>query len=104
MKDPGVNGRKETQILKIGTAADSCEHGNEPLGSIKCREFLYHLTPCYFSKKDCLETINFYPLTATACPPTHQVTVLYPLDTGTNVRGSGLQLNSTEGQTDCWLE
>jgi hypothetical protein len=23
-----------------GQVAGSCEHGNEPLGSIKCREFL----------------------------------------------------------------
>jgi hypothetical protein len=26
--------------LRIGTGGGSCEQGNEPLGSIKCREFL----------------------------------------------------------------
>jgi hypothetical protein len=26
--------------LKIGTRVSCCEHGNEPLGTIKCREFL----------------------------------------------------------------
>jgi hypothetical protein len=26
--------------LRIGTSGGSCEHGNEPSGSIKCGEFL----------------------------------------------------------------
>jgi hypothetical protein len=30
--------------LRIFPVADSCKHCNEPLGSIKCREFLYQLS------------------------------------------------------------
>jgi len=32
--------RTEFIWLRIGTSASCCEYGNEPLGSIKCREFL----------------------------------------------------------------
>jgi hypothetical protein len=32
--------RTEFIWLRIGTSAGCCEYGNEPLGSIKCREFL----------------------------------------------------------------
>jgi hypothetical protein len=31
----------------------SCEHGNEPLGSIKGSEFFDQLSNCQFLKKDC---------------------------------------------------
>jgi hypothetical protein len=30
-----------------------CEHGNEPSGSIKRREFLHWLRSCQLPKKDC---------------------------------------------------
>jgi hypothetical protein len=33
-------------------AADSCECGNEPSGSIKCREFLDYLRTCWLFRKD----------------------------------------------------
>jgi hypothetical protein len=32
--------------------AVSCEHGNEPSGSIKCGEFLDWLSDCWLLKKD----------------------------------------------------
>jgi hypothetical protein len=60
LEDPGIDGRI---ILKwifkrvdegtdwIGLAQDrevagSCEYGDEPLGSVKCREFLESLRTC----------------------------------------------------------
>jgi hypothetical protein len=30
-----------------------CEHGNEPLGSVKCGEFVHKLRNCQLFKKDC---------------------------------------------------
>jgi hypothetical protein len=35
-----------------GLATASCEHGNEPSGSMKGREFLDYLSDCYLLKKD----------------------------------------------------
>jgi hypothetical protein len=34
--------------------ADSCEHSNEPLHSIKGREFLAQLSDCQLFKNDCV--------------------------------------------------
>jgi len=31
----------------------SCEHFNEPLGLVKCREFLEQLRICYILKENC---------------------------------------------------
>jgi hypothetical protein len=33
--------------------AGSCKHGNETLGAIKGREFVYHLSDYQLLKKDC---------------------------------------------------
>jgi hypothetical protein len=34
-----------------GQVADCCEQGNEPLGSMKCGDFLYWLMDCCLPKK-----------------------------------------------------
>jgi hypothetical protein len=38
-----------------GPVAGSCEHDNEPSGSIKGGDFLYKLSDCQFLKKDSAE-------------------------------------------------
>jgi hypothetical protein len=38
--------------LRMGTVEGCCEHGNEPLGSIKCREILEWLHSWRLLKKD----------------------------------------------------
>jgi hypothetical protein len=42
--------RAEFILLGIGTSAGCCEYGNEPLGSIKCREFLNQPRICWVLK------------------------------------------------------
>jgi len=36
-----------------GQVASCCEHGNEPSGTIKGREFIGYLSDCQLLKKDC---------------------------------------------------
>jgi len=67
LEDPGVDGKvilrwifrkwdvgvwTESSCLRIGTGGGTCECGNEPLGSIKCGEFLDWLRTCWLLKKD----------------------------------------------------
>jgi hypothetical protein len=33
---------------------DCCEHFNEPVGLVKCREFLDQLRCCYILKENCV--------------------------------------------------
>jgi hypothetical protein len=43
--------------------AGPCEHGNEPLGSIKCREFLDWLSVLLASQGlCCMELVSYYPV------------------------------------------
>ena len=39
--------------ITLAQVAGSCECGDEPSGSIKCRKFLDCLKTCLFLKKDC---------------------------------------------------
>jgi len=41
--------------LGYGQVAGTCECGNEPSGSIKCKEFIYYLKTVKFPKKMCAE-------------------------------------------------
>jgi len=61
--DPGVDGRIILRCIfrnwgveawtGQGQVAGTCECGNEPLGSIKCGEFLDLLRTGWLLKKDC---------------------------------------------------
>ena len=39
-------GLRSVDWLRIGQFVGCCEHGNEPLGSIECLEFIYYLRNC----------------------------------------------------------
>jgi hypothetical protein len=45
--------------LRIGTGAEFCECGNEPSGSIKCRNFLTSWVPFSFSGKTLLQGVRY---------------------------------------------
>jgi hypothetical protein len=45
--------------LRIGTDSELCEHDNEPLGSIKCGEFLDQLSVLLASQERlCMELVS----------------------------------------------
>jgi len=54
--------------LRIGQLAGYCECGNEPLGSIKCGEFLDWLRPLCFSGRTVLEGVSLFVNNAGSWP------------------------------------
>jgi hypothetical protein len=48
----GCEGMEWIQLAQYGQVEGSCKHRNEPLGSIKGREFLDQLADCQLPKKD----------------------------------------------------
>jgi hypothetical protein len=47
-----------SSCLRIGTDGGHCGCGNEPSGSIKCREFLVYLQPVSCSRRTLLHTVS----------------------------------------------
>jgi hypothetical protein len=45
-------GKLNLSVLGYGQVVGCCEHGNEPLGFIKCREMIECLKHCRFLKDD----------------------------------------------------